>query len=204
MHERSVVVAPKEWTDTPAPADRDRRVKELEAASTPTELKEKEEGVPVPAGAVGLVRLSWKGEHAARKDLSATLWMSEKGPGPTQPFEIRTILVGPVRSTSDVAYGEFVPGSAAANGLDSLLVLDANGVSVHARLLHSRLKEEANLFVLGEPVKLTEPELDRLRKDRKKWIGAGGLESADDPAPARAADPEGTGRPAADPANLPA
>ena len=77
-------LAPKDWTGVPEPAKRDEAAKQLESAATKTELKEKEGGVVVPAGAVGLLRLTWKGDRLGPKSLSATLWMGEKGPGPSR------------------------------------------------------------------------------------------------------------------------
>jgi len=55
----------------------------------------------------------------------------------------------------------------------------------------------------GEPVKLTDRSWTGCGKTRKKWIGAGGLESADDPAPARAADQKELDDLRQNPANLP-
>src|SRR5207302_5628853 len=65
-------IAPREWTDVPPAADRDRRAKELEAVAARTELKEKEDGVTVPAGAVGLVRLGWKGDRVGQECLAGS------------------------------------------------------------------------------------------------------------------------------------
>ena len=87
----------KNRTDIPAAADREKAEKELEEAGPPAELKDKEGGVDVPAGAVGMVRLSWPGGRAGAKDLAAELWMGEKGPGPVRRFVIRTVFVEPLR-----------------------------------------------------------------------------------------------------------
>ena len=62
-------IAPKDWTEAPAAEDRDRRAKELESVAARTELKDAEQGVTVPAGAVGLVRLGWKGDRAGQHSI---------------------------------------------------------------------------------------------------------------------------------------
>ena len=51
----------------------------------------------MPAGAVGALRLRWKGDRPGPKDLAAVLWMGEKGLGPQQRFLIRTVFIGPLR-----------------------------------------------------------------------------------------------------------
>ena len=60
-------IAPADRKDIPAAADREKAMKELEALTQPTELKDKDHGdtaVSVPAGAVGVLRLEWKGDRA--------------------------------------------------------------------------------------------------------------------------------------------
>lgn len=119
-------LAPRDWTDVPEPAKRNEAAKKLESAATRTELKEKEGSAMVPAGAVGLLRLRWKGDRVGQKTLSATLWMEEKGPGPMQTFDISTVFVGPVRAAAEYNVG-VPPGRTPQNGLRRVLVLDAFG-----------------------------------------------------------------------------
>ena len=121
-------IAPKDWTDVPEPAQRDEAVKKLEASVQPTQLLEKQNGAAVPAGAVGFVRLTWKGDKAGPKSLSATLWMDEAGPGPTQIFRHLDRLCRPGAGRRGERRRRFRPGRAAPDGLHPVLVLDAAGV----------------------------------------------------------------------------
>ena len=158
-------VAPKDWTDVPEPARRDEAAKKLESAVKPTPLKENEGGAVVPAGAVGLVRLTWTGDRLGEKSLSATLWMGEKGPGPTQTFEISTAFVGPVRAPKEYDLPplalEELPRTVHVHCWSST----RTEFPLEVRLLHSRWKDESNPFEVGKPEPLTEDELAQLRKN---------------------------------------
>ena len=101
-----VWIAPADWKEVPKEEDRDKAVKELEAAAAPTDLMERDAAANVPAGAVGVVRLTWKGDRPGPKTLSARLWMGEKGAGPTQDFNIRVNHIGPLRANLDTDVGD--------------------------------------------------------------------------------------------------
>ena len=160
-------LAPTERKDVPAVADREKAVKELEAAGPPTELKDKEAGVDVPAGAVGVVRLAWKGDRAGLKELAAELWMGEKGPGPTHRFVIRTVFIGPLK----VAAPEIAVGDLPLDKLPYELSFkcwsstrDYFPLDVSVLQIQHGVKTESNPFVVGKPVPLTEAELAKMRE----------------------------------------
>ena len=164
-------LAPTERKNAPAVADREKAVKELEAAGPPTELKDKEGPVDVPAGAVGVLRLAWKGDRPGLKELAAELWMGEKGPGPTHRFLIRTVFIGPIKvAAPEIAVGDLpldkLPYDLSFKCWSSTrdhFPLDASVLQIQ-----HRLKTESNPFVVGKPVPLTEAELAEMRKDRTK------------------------------------
>ncbi len=167
-------LAPTEWKDVPAADDRARAMKVLEAAGSPAdELKDKTAAVIVPAGAVGVVRLAWKGDRAGQKDLAAELWMGEKGPGPTHRFLIRTVFIGPIK----VAAPEIDVGDLPLDKLPYKLSFkcwsstrDHFPLDVSVFEIQHRLKSESNPFVVGKPVPLTETELASMRKDRANGV----------------------------------
>ncbi len=163
-------LAPKSWTDVPEPAKRDEAAKQLESAATKTELKEKEGGVVVPAGAVGLLRLTWKGDHLGPKSLSATLWMGEKGPGPQQVFDIWTVFVGPLMAKAQYNVGSFTTDELPQTVYAECWSSTRSELPLDVKLVDNRWedKEGSNPFELGAPVKMTAEELAAMRKE---WPG---------------------------------
>jgi hypothetical protein len=155
-------------TDVPPAGEQEEAARKVEASATPTELKEKETPTVVPAGAVGFIRLGWKGDRAGPKDLAAELWMGEKGPGLNQRFEIRVEFVGPVLAASHVDLGEFALESLPRTVKFECWSLTRTDFPLDAHLLHSRLNEEANPFTVGKPVKMTAEEVAKLRPDPRQ------------------------------------
>ena len=160
-----LAIAPKDWKDVPAPDEREKVLKQLEA--TPTELKNNEAAVSVPAGAVGLVRLGWTSDREGSKDLSADLWMGEKGAGPNQHFAIYAQFVGPVMAPPEIDAGEILLERLPQTVTIRCGSLTRSDFPLDARLLHSRLKEGSNPFEVGKPVKMTAEETAELRKDSR-------------------------------------
>ena len=144
-------LAPKDWTDVPEPAKRDEAAKKLGPVAAKTELKEKEGGVTVPAGAVGLLRLSWNGNRAGPKSLSTTLWMNEKGPGPQQVFDIWTVFVGPVRAAAEYYVGAFTPEELPKTVYAECWSSTRSELPLDVKLVQSRWegKDASNPFELG-------------------------------------------------------
>ncbi len=185
-------VAPKDWTYVPEPAKRDEAAKKLESSATRTELKEKEGGAVVPAGAVGLLRLTWNGSRLGSKSLAATLWMEEKGPGPQQTFDIWTIFVNPVRAAAEYSVGVFSPDELPKTVYAYCWSSTRSELPLDVQLVHNRWedKEASNPFQLGAPVKMTEEELGRLRKE-KDWRGGAALAGYKAPLTLRRRSPDG-------------
>jgi hypothetical protein len=165
-----VFVAPAEWKDVPEPAAREKAARDLEAAVTPTDLKDKEGGAVVPAGAVGMVRLTWKGDHSGPKYLAGTLWMDEKGLGPQQKFEIYSMFVSPLRTfVEDVPVGDLRQEDLPKTVYVRCWSSTRAQFPLEVQRLHSRWKgkEESDPVQVGRPEPLTEEELAQLRKDPK-------------------------------------
>ena len=155
----------KERKDVPEAADREKAVKELEAAGSPVELKEREAAFDVPAGAVGVLRLAWKGDRPGPKDLAAELWMGEDGPGPTRRFVIRTVFVGPLAADKEFAAGD-VPQEKLPHEVHfPCWSATRTQFPLSARMLQYRSKDEALPWAVADPVPLTEAELADLRKN---------------------------------------
>ena len=91
--------------------------------------------------------------------------MGADGPGPTRRFLIRTMFIGPLAARPEIAVGELpqekLPHEVAFKCWSST----REPFPPDARLVQHRVKEESNPLVVGEPVPMTEAELDELRKD---------------------------------------
>ncbi len=152
-------IAPKDWSDVPESAKRDEAAKQLEASVKPTQLLEKESGSVVPAGGVGFVRLTWKGDHAGPKALSAKLWMDEVGPGPTQVFDVSTVFVGPILAQPENEVGDFTLEQLPQTVYVTCLSSTRTEFPLTVTQLDNRWKDESNPFEVGKPAPMTEAEL---------------------------------------------
>jgi hypothetical protein len=164
-------VAPADWKDVPAAADREKAMKDLEQATKPTELMEKDNEasvVSVPAGAVGALRLRWKGDRAGPKDLAAVLWMGEKGPGPQQRFLIRTVFIGPLRTVpeSGIDFGNIPQEKLPIRSIIPCWSSTRTEFSLDAQVIQNRLKnKDSNPFIVGKPVPFTKEQFAVMRRD---------------------------------------
>jgi hypothetical protein len=163
-----ITIAPTDWKDVPATADREKAVKDLMALAQPTELKDKDNGATaasVPAGAVGVLRLEWKGDRPGPKDLAAVLWMGDKGSGPQQRFLIRTVFIGPLRAWAELDLGdqpqEHLPIKASFPCWSST----RTEFSLDAQVLQTRLKKESNPFTVLSLRPFKPEDFAALRRD---------------------------------------
>lgn len=159
-------IAPADWKEIPA--DREKAMKDLEQATQPTELMDKDNDAPppsVPAGAVGALRLRWKGDRAGPKDLAAVLWMGEKGAGPQQRFLIRTVFIGPLRSVPGMDFGNIPQEKLPIHSVFPCWSSTRTEFPVDAHVLQNRLNKESNPFVVGTPVKFTKKDVEFMQRD---------------------------------------
>jgi hypothetical protein len=161
-------IAPADWKDIPADADREKTMKDLMELTRPTELKDKDDKAPVvavPAGAVGVLRLEWKGDRPGPKDLAAEVWMGLKGPGPTQRFLIRTVFIGPLRTLPEIDFGNVPQEKLPIKSIIPCWSSTRTAFPLDAQVLQTRLNKESNPFTVGKPVPFTEKEFAALRSD---------------------------------------
>ena len=160
-------IAPADWKDVPAPADREKAMKELEKATKSTELMDRDNDPPaVPAGAVGVLRLRWKGDRLGPKDLAAVLWMGEKGLGPQQRFLIRTVFLGPLRVVPEFDFGNQLQEKLPIKASFPCWSSTRTEFPLEARVLPNRKKnKESDPFTVGQPVPFTPEDFAALRKN---------------------------------------
>ena len=158
-------VVPADWKEIPPPADREQAMKKLEGLTKPTELLDRDNDSPapsVPAGAVGVLQLRWKGDRLGPKDLAAVLWMGEKGLGPQQRFLIRTVFVGPLRTIPELDLGDQPQENLPIKASFPCWSSTRTSFNLDAQVVQHQLKKESNPFT----VRRTDP------------VHAGGLRSA--------------------------
>ncbi len=161
-----LLVAPKEWKNVPEPAKRAEAAETIAASAPRTDVREKDNAVVVPAGAVGLVRLTWKSspEHDRQgpKSLTARLWMGEIGSGPTQQFDINTIIVPAVRAAASENVGPFALGDLPQTVYVRCYSSTRTAFPLEVNPLLNRGKEGSSPFEVGTPEPLNPEELAKL------------------------------------------
>ena len=154
------------------PADRDEAAKELESSATPTELKEREEAFDVPAGAVGVVRLTWKGDRARPdKDLSADALDGRGRPRPeSAAFVIRTVFVGPVDRQAGGRRRRIYAGDLPKTPVYIPCCSSTRSeFPLEVRQLHpADVTGESNPLSVGDPVAMTQEELAKMLPQLQK------------------------------------
>ncbi|HVS39484.1 MAG TPA: hypothetical protein VMS17_28255 [Gemmataceae bacterium] len=169
-------IAPKEATDVPAEDQRadapdgdggSLAAAKIEASATKKELQEKESPVTIPAGAVGLVRLTWKSDpkvdRTGGKDLDVKLSIGD-GAG-IQDFRVHAIMIPPVRVSSDVIVGVFALEETPKTVQVPCFSSTRRAFPLEVRQLHSRWDADSNPFEIGKPVAMTTDDLAKLRKE---------------------------------------
>ncbi len=129
------------------------------------ELLKGEEAVDVPAGAVGWVRLSWKGQEGETSAFSATLWSQEKGANP-QVVQALAAFHKPVRVLPLYELGELKDEDLQSKER-RLEVVCWSSTRENFRLAAAPSEglprtPASSTFVVGKPVLLTRAQRDRL------------------------------------------
>jgi len=129
--------------------------------------------VKVPAGALGWVRVTWKGDRQAAPvtTLSADLWMDQKDTGLVAKLEAGVRFLPPLRIKGDLS--EIKLGEMNARDLprDASIVYwsgTRSELAVQPRMVSIRKQPDRDPFVVGSPVPLPNGQLAELRKQLKE------------------------------------
>lgn len=150
-----------------AACQRDQQFPELPSNESGTMLT-KENSAPVPAGALGRVRLSWRQEAVKQLNTYADLWMGERSSSLSARLEAHVFIAQPLDVDKEVmipAVTESTLNSMPKGQQADIYCwsLTRPSLSIKARLLHGNLKPESDPVEVGEPVPLTEADLRRLQ-----------------------------------------
>jgi hypothetical protein len=147
------------------------------SATGPTELLREKDSMDVPAGAVGWVRMRWKGERVGRQTLAIELWMDSKENGKIAGLATRLRFHEPLRVRPTLALGLLREEDLTPGITRDIICWSSTRPSL--RLEVSAARPRGNLasdpFSVGNPVALTSAELDKLEQDNNAEQGGGDL-----------------------------
>jgi hypothetical protein len=125
-----------------------------------------QESVTVPAGAVGWVRLAWKGEKSGNFLAHSTLWFGKPDGGATERLEIHTLFRPVLRGPADVDAGSFSESELdGESGRQlSILVWSSTRPTVNLKAEVPGTPPEKSPFLVGKPEKLNEKETRALEQ----------------------------------------
>ena len=122
-------IAPADWKEIPKDADREKAMKDLGALVQPTELKDKDHGdtaVSMPAGAVGVLRLEWKGNRLGAERPGGRAMDGRERPWPPTTISDPDGIHRAATHRAGIRLRRFGAGEIANYSQLSLLVLDAD------------------------------------------------------------------------------
>jgi hypothetical protein len=187
-----VWLAPDRYSKMPTEAEEAKAAKALKDVENvvPVPLLKQDAAAVVSPGQVGFVRLTWSGKAEGGQPLVAELWMGQKNTGATARLRINAVFVPPVwvKPLPPALEQGAHDMDLAKEGL-TLADLGENGKTYHllcwsatrekfqlnSRVVHSRLEDKKNPFIVGAPEPLTAEHLallvDQFLAEQKKGQG---------------------------------
>jgi len=130
------------------------------------ELLVREDSVTIEPGALGWVRLHWRGDQPGHKSLVAQLWMDDPK-GKTADLQVRVVFHRPMRLLPELRFGVVKDEDLVKGVTGHLLVWSSTRHELHleAKATGGRDKPASDPFVVGKPIRVTaerfRPLLDR-------------------------------------------
>jgi hypothetical protein len=175
-----VWLAPDRYSKTPREGEEEaaaaKALKDVEQV-VPTDLLQKDSSAVVPPGRVGFVRLTWRGKTEGGQPLVAELWMGQKNAGSTARLQINALFVPPVwvkplppalelgAHDMDLTREGLTSADLGENGKTYYLLCwsaTRPEFRLNSQVVHSRLEDKKNPFMVGAPEPLTPELLARL------------------------------------------
>jgi hypothetical protein len=138
----------------------------LQEGSKAKEILHDAEFVEVPPGAVGWVRMNFKGEKLGKVGLGARLWMDSKEAGKEAVLELRLVFYEPLRIRTSLPFGTLRDQELEAGVTQYILCWSSTRPSLDltSKLAFSR-GPKSDPFVLGAPEKLNDSDTAKLAKE---------------------------------------
>ena len=131
-----------------------------------------EESAEVPPGAVGWVRLTWRGERAEPRFLNADLWMNQRTGSINAVLEVGTMISEPMIVSREVNVEPFNIGEL-RNGKTINIVcysVTRPAFQVKAERGNDNIKPQSDPIEIGQPVPLTSDRLRRLEGTKERHM----------------------------------
>jgi hypothetical protein len=134
-----------------------------------TKMLTYENAQTVPAGAIGRVRLSWRQEQAKPLATYADLWMGQRGGSASVRLDVGVKIADPLEVEDKELTLPAVRGrdlEKMEKGKRGWIVcwsLTRPSFYIKAETVHERLKAESDPVEVGEPIPLSQENLDRLQ-----------------------------------------
>ncbi|MFO0879931.1 MAG: hypothetical protein U0840_21505 [Gemmataceae bacterium] len=141
---------------------------DLPALASHLELKPEGEGLEVPAGAIGWVKLRFKGDKVGRQTVQSRLWMDNLRNGQTSTLELRLTFFDPMRTLTNLDFGVLTQDELEKKPvIRHIICLSPTRTSLELEVSPIRTKgTEANdPVVIGKPVKMTDEECKKLEAE---------------------------------------
>jgi hypothetical protein len=139
---------------------------EKEVKTTPVTT---DDSVTVPPGALGWVRLNWRGERPEPRFLKADLWMNQRNASLSASLEVGASIVEPMEVDRELAAGTFDVRELGKGKKVWIVCWSATRPSFHvkAERVEGREKAESDPVEIGSPIPLNEADLHRLGQSPK-------------------------------------
>jgi len=145
-----------------------RALGDLDKSLRPVPLGDEGERASLAAGAVGWVRLHWKGDHLGPQNLRAEIWVDKKDGGSVQRLEVQARFFAPVSVSQG---GELNMGHMKVEDLPrtaSLLCWSSTRLDfrVQGQVESTRERRTSDPVVVGRPEPLSPEDCARLEQSR--------------------------------------
>jgi hypothetical protein len=146
-----------------------RPMPESEAKTTPLIS---EESVEVPPGAVGWVRLTWRGERAEPRFLNADLWMNQKTGSINAVLEVGTMISEPMVVARELTIDKFDIRDLEKGKRYSIVCYSITRpvFEVRAERASENIKPESDPIEVGQPIPLTDAQLRKLEESKDRHM----------------------------------
>lgn len=143
-----------------------------EEGATTTSLK-KQDMATVPAGAIGWLRLKWRGDNkTGPRPLTAELWMGQRG-SVSARFDLGVAIAEPIMFNADVSFGTVnVRDLEKAKKKVGVYCYSVTRPSFHVKAERASrsLKQDSDAFEVGQPEPLTPEQLRKLEEVSKAHV----------------------------------
>jgi hypothetical protein len=161
-----------DWAVWVATFQRDRVFREMPENEARTTQLTVDNSVEVPPGALGWVRLTWRGEKPEPRRLNADLWMNQKTSGVNAALEVGAMIAEPMMVSSEVTINKFAIHDLEKGKRGDIICFSVTRPSfqVRAERATENIKPESDPIEVGQPIPLTNAQLRNLEDSKERHM----------------------------------